>query len=80
MGPHLGGIDLMAGEFPGSERAGQRTSGHVSSIGESEHHSLSDIQSLPSAIPVFRPPAYRSTEARSRSGYLASTWLIWRRR
>ena len=52
MGPHPEGIELMTGEFPDSEHAGQRASGHVSSVGELEQQNLSDVQRLP-AIPVF---------------------------
>jgi len=45
---HPGGIKRQT-------HAGQRTSGHVSSIGEPEQQSPSDVQRLASAIPVSHP-------------------------
>jgi hypothetical protein len=45
----------MTGEIPDHAHAGQRMSGLVSSIGESENHNPSDVQCLPSAIPVVLP-------------------------
>jgi hypothetical protein len=46
----------MAREIPDREHAGQRTSSHVSSIGESEQHNSIDAQRLPSVVPVVHPP------------------------
>ena len=60
-GPHTEGIkrqmrrEKMAGENLDYEGARQRTSGHVSSIGEPEQQIPSDVYRLPSAIPVFHP-------------------------
>jgi len=57
-GPHLEGIERparreqMAGETSDRDHA---TNGHILSIGESEQQSPSDVQHLPSAIPVFHP-------------------------
>ena len=45
MGPHLEGIELMAGEFR-----------DVSSTGKSEQQNLGDVKRLPSAIHVFHVP------------------------
>ncbi len=60
-GPHSESIEgqiqqeQLAGEVADREPAGQRTNGHVPSIGEPNQQSPSDLQRLPSAIPVFHP-------------------------
>ena len=65
MGPRLEGIELMAGGFRDREHAGQRTSGHVSSTGESEQQDLGDVQRLPSDAPK---PVLLVQEVRSQRG------------
>ena len=56
---------------PPRERLGQRTNGHVSSV--DEYETPSNVQRLPSAIPVFRAQA-------PSPGGSASMWLVLRGR